>query len=228
MTIASEIYINSQGRQWGPYSAKEAGFLLAKGAFQSADWAWSPGAGQWKPLAAVLEAIQPEEQSVMAEVVKPPSVKPVLAKVAPVKQKSIVKRWASGKMKYAAAVVVVLGAFFVFQGGEEANYEQLNRRDGIAYSPDSQEPFEGRAVSYYPNGKPMYSAVFKGGKEEKVVSWYDNGQKQSEGSMKSGKFHGQVRYWYENGKLMANYTYENGHVLKRQDWDPDGNMYKRK
>ena len=46
--------------------------------------------------------------------------------------------------------------------------------------------------------------------------------------MKSGKFHGQVQYWYENGKLMANYTYENGHVVKRQDWDPDGNMYKRK
>jgi len=226
MMFASDIYINSQGRQWGPYSAKEAGFLMAKGAFSATDWAWVDSGERWQPLAEVLKSHQPTARPVEAEIVSPPKAPAVVVKKS---QRVTDARWLMGwKLKAALLVMLVIGVGYFFKNSGELEYDQLDRRNGVAFAPGVEEPFEGQAMSYYPDGKPMYSAEFKGGKEEMVISWYDNGRKQSEASMKGGKFHGQVQYWYENGKLMANYTYENGHVVKRQDWDPDGNMYKRK
>ncbi len=114
-------------------------------------------------------------------------------------------------------------------GGRETDYSSLQRRDGLAFAPGSDTPFEGRAVSYHPNGQRMYSSDFVDGEENgQIISWYVSGQKQSEAEMKDGKFHGKVTYWYANGRMMGHYTYEHGHVITRKDWDPEGHVYERK
>jgi len=235
---AGQIYISSQGKQWGPYSLKEVNFLLTKGSFQLSDWAWAEHIAKWIPVGEVMGS---PEQSVgqqgnhpstqQAKCVQHPKPcenqveKPVVhldAGSTPWWQKSAFRNLLVG------AVGVLMLLLFLGWGKGDADYSALERRDGIAFEPGSSKPFHGRAISHYPNGKPMYKANFKRGLEEsRTVSWYANGQKQSEATMREGKFHGVVNYWYDDGKMMAHYTYENGKVIHRKDWDPDGGAYKR-
>jgi len=146
-----------------------------------------------------------------------------------VKETAVCVAWWRGGLfrKLSVAGLVVL--LVVGWGGRETDYSSLQRRDGLAFAPGSDTPFEGRAVSYHPNGQRMYSSDFVDGEENgQIISWYVSGQKQSEAEMKDGKFHGKVTYWHANGRMMGHYTYEHGHVITRKDWDPEGHVYERK
>ena len=231
---AEQIYISSQGKQWGPYTLKQVDFLLGKGSFQLSDWAWAGSLADWVALAELLGSLRRPEP-----VVAQPAI--VAAVVAPVKEKKIhplaqetnasASWWQGGVFRkvLAGGVAGLALLLVVGWGGNEVDYKSLQRRDGLAFAPGSARPFEGQAVSCHPNGQRMYSAEFKGGREDgQIVSWYPNGNKQSEAEMKNGNFHGAVTYWHENGRMMGHYTYENGHVIQRKNWDPEGNEYKRK
>jgi len=232
MTTA-QIYISSQGKQWGPYSLKQVDFLLDKGSFQSSDWAWAECVAEWVALADLLESLRQPEPMVQPEVVPSVEARLEAKRIHPLSLKNDTHGswWKEGmvrKLMAAGAAGLVL-LLVVGWGDPEADYNSLQRRDGIAFAPDSDDPFEGKAISHHPNGQQMYSAHFRKGVEEgQIVSWYANGQKQSEADMRDGKFHGVVTYWHDNGRMMGHYTYEHGHVLHRKDWDPDGNVYKRK
>jgi len=226
------ITVLSQGKQWGPYSMEQVKFLLGKGAFELTDWALAENAADWVVLGDLLGSLRPPEPQ-SALVVARPIVKAaeVKAPVDVTPAESTRKSWLGGWGRRLAcagaavvAVIVVAG-----WGSGEVDYSQLERREGMAFAPGSDEPFEGQAISYHANGQRMYSAKFVSGKEEgKIASWYANGQKQSEAEMRNGQFHGKVTYWHANGRMMGHYTYENGHVTARKDWDPGGNVYKRK
>ena len=229
---AEQIFISSQGRQWGPYSSRQVQFLLGKGSFQLSDWAWAGNVGDWVALGDLLKSLCPPEPQPATPASARPAVL-VARVVQPMRAEKavVVPWWKDGlfrKFSVAAAVGLV-GLLVLGWGGETADYSQLERRDGLAYAPGSDTPFEGKAVSFHANGQRMYSAEFVAGKEEgRIVSWYANGKKQSEAEMRDGEFHGQVTYWHSNGQMMGHYTYEHGHVTVRQDWDPDGNTYQRK
>ena len=231
---AEQIYISSQGKQWGPYSLKQVDFLLGKGSFQLSDWAWAGCTADWVALADLMGSLRrPEPVVAQPEVVAPGVAQLKDKRIHPLAQQKNASAawWKSGvfrKILTAGAAGLVL-LLVVGWGGPEADYNSLQRRDGIAYAPGSGKPFEGKAVSHHPNGQRMYSANFEKGVEDgQIDSWYANGQKQSEAEMKDGKFHGVVTYWHANGRMMGHYKYEHGHVLHRKDWDPDGNVYKRK
>ena len=235
-----QIYISSQGKQWGPYSLKQVNFLLAKGSFRLSDWAWVQNIADWVTVGEVLRLLdQRGEQEESNPSVQQPDIavletKPHLLQFEkPVTQLDVVciAWWRKGILRnfLGAGICGLLLLLVLGWGSKDADYNTLERRDGIAFEPGSSKPFGGRAASYYPNGQPMYEAIFKDGNEEgRIVSWYMNGQKQSEANMREGKFHGVVNYWYDNGQKMAHYTYENGKVIHRKDWDPDGVLYKRK
>ena len=234
----AQIYISSQGKQWGPYSLKQVNFLLAKGSFQLSDWAWVEHIAKWVSVGEVMGSLEQSkgqqgnhpsiQQAKSVQNPKPckdQAEKPVVHLDAG----SILWWQRSDFRNLLGAAVGVLALLLVLGWGkEDADYSALERRGGVAFKPGSSKPFHGRAISRYPNGKPMYKANFNRGLEEgRIVSWYSNGQKQSEATMREGKFHGVVNYWYDDGKMMAHYTYENGKVIHRKDWDPDGGAYKR-
>ena len=231
---AEQIYISSQGKQWGPYTMKQVDFLLGKGSFQLSDLAWAESFAGWVALAELLGSLQRPEP-----VVAQPAMAAVV--VVPVKEKKThplaqetdasLAWWRGGAFRkvLAGGVAGLALLLVVGWGGTEVGYNSLQRRDGLAFAPGSDRPFEGQAVSYHPNGQRMYSAEFRSGREDgQIFSWYPDGKKQSEAKMKNGNFHGVVTYWHENGRMMGHYTYENGHVLHRKNWDPEGNVYKRK
>ena len=58
---AEQIYISSQGKQWGPYTVKQVDFLLGKGSFQLSDWAWAESFAGWVALAELLGSLRRSE-----------------------------------------------------------------------------------------------------------------------------------------------------------------------
>ena len=91
------------------------------------------------------------------------------------------------------------------------------RGDGnvIAYLPNEDTPFTGRAEDFYDNGHKESETNFKDGKENGLTTdWYENGQKMGEENYKDGKLDGLTTRWYENGKNMAKMNFKDG--------EPDG------
>ena len=235
----AQIYISSQGKQWGPYSLEQVSFLLTKGSFQLSDWAWVEHIAKWIPVSEMVRSLGQDEEKEQSHPLIQQSIYVSEEESCnfqvekPVTQLNAVSIswWRLSAFRNLLGVTVggLILLLVLGWGNKDVDYSALERRDGIAFEPDSSNPFNGKAISYHPNGERLYEATFEGGKEEgQIVSWYVNGQKQSEASMREGKFHGVVNYWYDNGKMMAHYTYESGKVIHRKDWDPDGNVYKRK
>ena len=109
-----------------------------------------------------------------------------------------------------------------------ADFNSLINEGGIAYEPDSEEPFDGKAASYYPNGRLMYEAEYKDGKQHgKIISFYENGSKESEGAMENGVFHGNFIHYYPNGQKQSQYNYRNGNAISRDNWDETGKVVAR-
>jgi len=110
----------------------------------------------------------------------------------------------------------------------EVDFNSLITEGGIAYEPDSEESFDGKAVSYYPNGRLMYEAEYKDGKQHgKIISFYKDGSKQSEGAMENGIFHGKFIHYYPNGQKQSQYIYRNGNAISRENWDETGKVVMR-
>ena len=217
------VYIAKAGKNWGPYESKQVSVLVERGSFADNDWAWIEGEADWMPVSELLEMMTTPVEAQTVHPVEAQTVQPV------VKETAVCVAWWRGGLfrKLSVAGLVVL--LVVGWGGRETDYSSLQRRDGLAFAPGSDTPFEGRAVSYHPNGQRMYSSDFVDGEENgQIISWYVSGQKQSEAEMKDGKFHGKVTYWHANGRMMGHYTYEHGHVITRKDWDPEGHVYERK
>ena len=94
--------------------------------------------------------------------------------------------------------------------------------------PDTDEPFEGKAVSHHPNGQLMFKAEYRAGKQHgELISFFADGQKQSEGELVDGHFHGKVIYYHPNGEVQRHYVYQNGEAISRKNWDAAGNMVNR-
>ena len=69
-------------------------------------------------------------------------------------------------------------------------------KDGLYYASDSEEPYNGEAVSHYENGQKMYEGTYKDGKLDGFwTNWYENGQKESEATVKDGKEDGKRTAW---------------------------------
>lgn len=84
---------------------------------------------------------------------------------------------------------------------QTVNYEQLEKRERIAYLKGSDKPFTGKAFAYYSNGKKKKEVNFINGLKEGVyMTWYENGNKKSVKFYKNNKLDGAIITWYENGQ----------------------------
>jgi antitoxin component YwqK of YwqJK toxin-antitoxin module len=56
--------------------------------------------------------------------------------------------------------------------------------------------------------------------------WYQNGQLQSETDYRWNRVHGHNRKWFENGQLKSDALVELGYIIRKQEWDEQGNLIK--
>ena len=61
----SALYIQKEGRQWGPFTEEELGGQMATGAFSKEDLYWTEGMEQWLPLSGIVE-VEPETDANVA------------------------------------------------------------------------------------------------------------------------------------------------------------------
>ena len=96
---------------------------------------------------------------------------------------------------------LVIALLMVGCGDGIVDYEDLEYRNGVAYLPNEETPFTGRAESFYRNGQKRREVNFKDGKQDGLWTWWnENGQKEEEENWKDGMEDGLWTYWYENGQ----------------------------
>ncbi len=241
-----KIYVSKDNRQWGPYEVKQVSFLIGKGSFALNDWAWVEGSTEWVPVSQILVVLQREEESLdeathqevelakekwRSKLTSPASAtnEPVLTPQAPHPQPGAIASVESSWWKryfFYPALGLGMAAFvamLALSGPAVADFNLLITDRGIAYEPDSETPFVGKAVTHYPNGRLMYEAEYKDGKQHgKMISFYENGSKQTEGAMENGIFHGKVIHYHPNGQIQSHYIYRNGNAISRKNWDETG------
>jgi hypothetical protein len=107
----------------------------------------------------------------------------------------------------------------------------VKRRDDGAISSvnqvDAGGVVHGMRVTYYPDGKTIYSKLtFDHGHRHGPSIWYyKNGQVFKLCTYKNGKKDGPSRKFYKNGNLLAEFNCENGNVLPGiKEYNMDGNL----
>jgi len=247
-----QIFISKDNRQWGPYEAKQVSFLVGKGSFALQDWAWIRGNTEWVPVSQILEILQREEKTLQearhqeldlakekwrSKLTSPISAtnEPVLMAQAvhpqPVEPASVGNPWWNRNFFCPALGLGITGFVVMFVLGgtaDVADFNSLINEGGIAFEPDSEKPFDGKAVTHYPNGRLMYEAEYRDGKQHgKIISFYENGSKQTEGAMENGIFHGKVIHYHPNGQMQSHYIYRKGNAISRKNWDEAGKVVVR-
>ena len=97
---------------------------------------------------------------------------------------------------------------------DETKYQELTFKGDVAYHPESNVPFEGRAVMRHRNGKLMYEANYVHGKRNgRVASYYETGEVLSEGTMVEGKLDGPFTQYHADGQMKSRETYQGGLVM---------------
>ncbi len=80
---------------------------------------------------------------------------------------------------------------------------------GSSMALSDQNPFSGKACSYFSSGKIHTMTTFRNGlKQGKWLVCYENGQIEKEGNIDNGKEHGTYFEYFSNGQLKYNYTYD--------------------
>ena len=245
-----KVFVTKENRQWGPYAADQLGLLIENEAFAIQDWAWIEGGAEWVPVSQILEVLQREREMEAAamhqevEAAKERWRSKLTNPVSGVHQSAVAQAvvqqhvavasvedsWWRQHFFYPALGLgmAVFVAMIALSGPAVADFNLLISEGGIAHEPDSEKPFDGKAVTHYPNGRLMYEAEYKDGKQHgNIISFYENGSKQSEGAMENGIFHGKFIHYHLNGQMQSHYIYRNGNAISRKNWDETGKAVDR-
>ena len=122
------------------------------------------------------------------------------------------------------------------------NWENLQDRNSILFTPNGESPFSGFIKKTYANSQVEILVRLELGKVDQVSRWKQNGiplfsvevipgsiliQSIPESSDKfdSDNFHGLTRFWYNSGQtfLHANYEFGKRHGISRS-WYENGNL----
>ena len=81
----------------------------------------------------------------------------------------------------------------------------------LCYLKDEAEPYTGKAVELYENGKVSLEGEFLNGKAHgEETWWYENEQRNSLVTFLEGVRHGPHLVWYESGQLQIDVCYTHG------------------
>jgi antitoxin component YwqK of YwqJK toxin-antitoxin module len=87
------------------------------------------------------------------------------------------------------------------------------------------KPFTGIAYELNNVGKLINETSYVDGTEDGIEKlWYPNGQIESVSEAKWNRPHGKFQHWHENGKIKYEGICELGYVMKKKEWDKNGNL----
>lgn len=127
--------------------------------------------------------------------------------------------------KYLVAILFTV-FFFVSLNAQEKrkeNYDNLEKKNGLAYAKGETTPFTGFAYKNYDNGASGMGGNYLDGKKEgDWVWWYKNGKKQRYTQYKDGKKNGKCVWYYKNGVKKSEITFINNQNIKQLSWNKSG------
>jgi len=107
-------------------------------------------------------------------------------------------------MRSVSILAVLIAIFAMGCGQKVVDIDQTVVRDLIRYEVNSEEPFSGKIIGYYPNGQKIAESEYRAGKKHgKSIEWYKNGQKKFEIEYRDNKRHGQGVWWHSSGQKYA-------------------------
>ena len=107
---------------------------------------------------------------------------------------------------------------------------KVQKRNGVYYLPNKQEPFTGQNVCVYKSDDwlPQYHSkgyFLNGLRDGKWTWWYESGQKWTEINYINGSLEGKFIWWYKNGQTAEEKEYINGKLEgKVTTWYSNGQI----
>ncbi len=99
----------------------------------------------------------------------------------------------------------------------KSNSAKIIEFKGLYYQEGTTEPFTGRQVGYWPNGRMMQDISFRDGlKHGRERRWFYNGSAYYEKNYQRGKLHGTNREWDMRGVLKLDETWEHGQLQNKR------------
>lgn len=93
---------------------------------------------------------------------------------------------------------------------QEVSFEAVENINGITVIKGTKEPFTGKTVAFYPDGKKSLEIEYRNGIESGTNrSWYNDGKIMNETQIDSGKINGYWIDYYPNGVKENEVIYEN-------------------
>ncbi|MGD8837857.1 MAG: hypothetical protein PVJ84_12740 [Desulfobacteraceae bacterium] len=81
-----------------------------------------------------------------------------------------------------------------------------------------------KELTYYDNGNKESNINYRNGKVNGLAQmWYKNGKLHVEAQYRNNKTHGTRISYHENGQVFCRAEYEDGELLKKRNWDENGN-----
>ena len=235
-----QVYISKDDRQWGPYDAEQLVCLIDRKSFSLSDWAWIEGNNVWVPLREIMTLLQNEQkaesqrlrQKVEAardywrsQLTQPTPVecreerlrRRSTRRRAPAVATAPAGRGRLGRNIFCGALVLGVGLFaamLILGGSDEVAEDSLSTQNGLTFKASTNELFQGKAVSHYPNGQLKNEAEYKDGlRHGRVVTFYPTGTMESEGTMEQGVYHGNVTYYHPDGSVKSQALFRNGNAV---------------
>jgi antitoxin component YwqK of YwqJK toxin-antitoxin module len=105
--------------------------------------------------------------------------------------------------------IALIGTVAVCQEQRELADFRVVMRRGLAYEVNSEIPFTGTTVSYWPDGQKRVVTEYRDGQRVRQAH-YKSGQKEIESEYRDGREHGTATIWSGNGQMVAETEYRNG------------------
>jgi antitoxin component YwqK of YwqJK toxin-antitoxin module len=100
---------------------------------------------------------------------------------------------------------------FYIQAQDYSSAPQLERRDKVMYSKETDAPYTGSYNLDHPNGKPFIRGEYRNGlKEGKWVSYDSTGTLKSEEYFVNDQWHNKRTTYYPNGQVEREINFING------------------
>ena len=96
---------------------------------------------------------------------------------------------------------------------EPIDLKTLERKNGVAYTKDTNEPYTGAVFTLYSSGEKKREGYLKDGELDGKYTWYlKSGQMYEEGNYKDGKKDGKYTHYYENGQIYDILNWKDGEL----------------
>jgi antitoxin component YwqK of YwqJK toxin-antitoxin module len=104
---------------------------------------------------------------------------------------------------------------------EDTDIEYIDRSAVITYK---NKPFTGIAFELEKEQVVSETTYVEGVENGPIKLWYLNGQLEFSGTNRWNRFHGPAKTWYQSGQLKYESLYESGYLVRRKEWDEEGNL----